>query len=335
MSDAIPTLRARAEQAVLDVHLQFVARSLDDEDERVRYRDAIVLAALAAVEQEREHITVAVLETVLAEVPDLTQVAREGILEILERHREAPLAALAAVEQWIEPLAKSDDPEQAEAVRSTPDYVLMTRKAADMERNVWQKRLAVVEQERDGLLRGQLASISADHTGHLFRCARVNGVWQCTDGCAIQRAEAAEAKLAAVEARGQGLEKARVELKCLTCGHVHYWDDEGDVDYPWGACRSCACKVPNYRQAPPPTGRGQGWRQATAEEQEPLVERLGVMMYEIFEAFAPEPQRPDESIEQFAQRLRLMALNNIRAALRQVLVVSPPPTGRGPGETSK
>ena len=35
----------------------------------------------------------------------------------------------------------------------------------------------------------------ADATGHLFRCARINGKWSCAAGCAIARAEAAEAQV--------------------------------------------------------------------------------------------------------------------------------------------
>jgi hypothetical protein len=66
------------------------------------------------------------------------------------------------------------------------------------------------------------------------------------------------------------------------------------------------------------------WRAATEDEQEPLVDRLGVMMYEVFENFAPAPQRADESMERFASRLRVLAISNIKAALRQVLVVTKP-----------
>ena len=61
------------------------------------------------------------------------------------------LAALDAAEQralreqWIEPLEQSDDPEIAEAVRVTPDYVLMTRAASDGEHALWQQRVAEAE----------------------------------------------------------------------------------------------------------------------------------------------------------------------------------------------
>ena len=40
----------------------------------------------------------------------------------------------------IEPLHQSDDPEAAEAVRMTPDYVLMTRRASDQQHAMYQKR---------------------------------------------------------------------------------------------------------------------------------------------------------------------------------------------------
>jgi hypothetical protein len=70
------------------------------------------------------------------------------------------------------------------------------------------------------------------------------------------------------------------------------------------------------------------WRQATTEEQEPLVERLAMMIVEVFDSFYPEPQRPDESNEQFAQRVKLLILENVRAALRQVLVVAQSPAER-------
>lgn len=35
----------------------------------------------------------------------------------------------------------------------------------------------------------------ADHTGHMFRCAKVNGVWSCRDGCAVHERDAARAAL--------------------------------------------------------------------------------------------------------------------------------------------
>lgn len=34
-------------------------------------------------------------------------------------------------------------------------------------------------------------------------------------------------------------------LTCLTCGHQHYFEDDSDA-IPWGTCRECACKAPNY-----------------------------------------------------------------------------------------
>ena len=39
----------------------------------------------------------------------------------------------------------------------------------------------------------------ADGTVHMLRCARVNGVWHCHAGCAVRRAERAEAKVAQME----------------------------------------------------------------------------------------------------------------------------------------
>lgn len=37
----------------------------------------------------------------------------------------------------------------------------------------------------------------ADETGHLHRCARVNGVWNCAKGCAVAERDALKARLAA------------------------------------------------------------------------------------------------------------------------------------------
>ena len=55
--------------------------------------------------------------------------------------------------------------------------------------------LALARQERErakALERGQLAPITADRTGHLYRCAKINGAWSCAEGCAVKRAERAE-----------------------------------------------------------------------------------------------------------------------------------------------
>jgi len=46
------------------------------------------------------------------------------------------------------------------------------------------------------------------------------------------------------------------DWSCLRCGHAHYFEadesgfDSGD-DIPWGTCKTCDCKVPNYREAAP------------------------------------------------------------------------------------
>ena len=49
------------------------------------------------------------------------------------------------------------------------------------------------------------AGVHADATGHLHRCAKIHGVWQCADGCAVQERDALQAALK--QARG-ALQKA-------------------------------------------------------------------------------------------------------------------------------
>lgn len=51
----------------------------------------------------------------------------------------------------IEPLQQSDDPEQAEAIRVTPDYVLMTPQAYQHDAKVWHQRITAAREERDRL----------------------------------------------------------------------------------------------------------------------------------------------------------------------------------------
>ena len=67
----------------------------------------------------------------------------------------------------------------------------------------------------------------ADDTGHLHRCAKVNGVWSCHKGCAIQERDALRADLrACVEA----LEEAWAEVHA---GH-------GDLNSPrWVSLQDC------------------------------------------------------------------------------------------------
>lgn len=38
-----------------------------------------------------------------------------------------------------------------------------------------------------------LPSVRADETGHMYRCAKVNGVWVCHDDCAMPKLESARA----------------------------------------------------------------------------------------------------------------------------------------------
>ena len=45
---------------------------------------------------------------------------------------------------------------------------------------------AAAETERDEWR----ASAMADATGHMFRCAKVNGVWACAQGCAVAQVAA-------------------------------------------------------------------------------------------------------------------------------------------------
>ena len=53
--------------------------------------------------------------------------------EALEAERTAHAETRKERDARIEPLAVSDDPEEAEAIRHTPEYVLMTRRAADRQ----------------------------------------------------------------------------------------------------------------------------------------------------------------------------------------------------------
>lgn len=54
-----------------------------------------------------------------------------------------------------------------------------------------QARIAQMAEELEDWKAGRMA----DASGHMFRCAKVNGVWSCRDGCAVRRAEQAEAQL--------------------------------------------------------------------------------------------------------------------------------------------
>lgn len=48
---------------------------------------------------------------------------------------------------WIDPLRKSDDDEEAEAIRQTPDYVLYTRAAHDSQAQIHRDRLSTLQAE--------------------------------------------------------------------------------------------------------------------------------------------------------------------------------------------
>ena len=73
------------------------------------------------------------------------------------------------------------------------------------------------------------------------------------------------------------------DWSCLGCGHAHYFEadesgfDSGE-DIPWGACKTCDCKVPNYREAPrsaPATANTRGAKSqaavANGEQPSPLT----------------------------------------------------------------
>lgn len=88
----------------------------------------------------------------------------------------------------IEPLKQSDDPEEAEAVRVTPDYVLMSRAAADMQAKLhhsWRdERDALREAAADALRDQRRAAEIADE----LRCDVT--VKRCRDfGCADKGAQ--------------------------------------------------------------------------------------------------------------------------------------------------
>ena len=54
---------------------------------------------------------------------------------------------------------------------------------------------------------------TGDATGHLFRCARVEGQWSCPVECAVTRAERAEAECRALKAERDAAMKELAELK--------------------------------------------------------------------------------------------------------------------------
>lgn len=71
----------------------------------------------------------------------------------------------------------------------------------------------------------------ADETGHLHRCAKINGVWSCVQGCAVTRAETAEREYAAafkvqlliqIEDLTADLARMREEIAVLRPGAEHY-----------------------------------------------------------------------------------------------------------------
>lgn len=86
-------------------------------------------------------------------------------------------------------------------------------------------------EERIAALEAKLAEVQAeiaewrtgahaDATGHLHRCAKVNGVWQCAAGCAVAERDALMVKLAEAQAEAVRLEarvaRAQAELKTQT-----------------------------------------------------------------------------------------------------------------------
>lgn len=79
--------------------------------------------------------------------------------------------------------------------------------------------LRTLREQRDEL-RAESANWRADATGHMFRCAKVNGKWSCAEGCAMPRAESAEREVAAlIDA-----------LKTLGCV---YYDEQDGVAPGW------------------------------------------------------------------------------------------------------
>ena len=53
----------------------------------------------------------------------------------------------------------------------------------------------------------------ADETGHLHRCAKVNGVWSCVLGCAVRERDAARAEIDKLASTVLALDEEQIRLK--------------------------------------------------------------------------------------------------------------------------
>ena len=75
-------------------------------------------------------------------------------------------------------------------------------KAFDADPNrLWSDTNNMTAEAREAALRERLSALHAGETGHMHRCARVNGTWSCASGCAMPRAAAAEADARVVRAQ--------------------------------------------------------------------------------------------------------------------------------------
>lgn len=120
----------------------------------------------------------------------------------------------------IEPLKQSDDPEEAEAVRITLDYVLMTRAAADQERELWRTRvgsaLAIAAQREEA----DSSALIEDLTRFRRRATMYEGTSTALTGsvrCRDADAVAWEDIIAAIDARSRA-HREEPQPPCPNCG---------------------------------------------------------------------------------------------------------------------
>ena len=108
----------------------------------------------ALIERLRERADRSYGNGLLREAADALAAA-DTDLQALQQDYEAVEQLVASLtrerQQMIEPLKQSDDPEEADAVRITPDYVLMTRKAWEQELAINVKRDRERQQLREAL----------------------------------------------------------------------------------------------------------------------------------------------------------------------------------------
>lgn len=73
---------------------------------------------------------------------------------------------------------------------------------------------------------------AADATGHLMRCAKVNGEWMCVMGCPAARLRSLEGALADVKAKLEAASEERYQVLTEWEREAQKWKREGDM-YGW------------------------------------------------------------------------------------------------------